>query len=186
MAVQLTRRKFTVDEYDWMARVGILTEDERVELIDGEIVEMAPIDPEHADRVDLLAKSFFDRFGDLARVRVQNPLHLDEYEQPQPDLALVRRPTGSYRHAHPRPDDVLLVVEVADTSLALHRRVKLPLYARAGIPEVWLVDLQHELVHVYQEPTGDGYRVTRTARRGERVAPAAFPDRDLAVNDLLG
>jgi Uma2 family endonuclease len=186
MAVQLTRRRFTVDEYYWMARVGILAPDDRVELIDGEIVEMAPIGPVHAASVRQCTERFGREYSDLAQVSVQSPIRLGEHNEPEPDLALVRRRADFYRLAHPTPEDVFLVVEVADTSLAVDRRVKLPLYARAGIPETWLVDLQHDVLLVHREPTPDGYRVTRTARRGERIAPLAFPDREIAIADLLG
>ena len=186
MAVQLTRRRFTVDEYHWMARVGILGEDDRVELIDGEIVEMPPIGPEHALTVAECNERFVQSFADLAQVWVQNPIRLDQHDEPEPDLALVRRRQGTYRLALPTPGDVFLVVEVAHTSLAADRRVKIPLYARAGIPEAWLIDIQHGLIHVYREPGPDGYRLTSTLRHGDRLAPLAFPDREIAVADLLG
>jgi len=186
MAVLLTRRRFTVDDYHGMALAGILGEDDRVELIDGEIVEMAPIGPGHAATVGRCTERFGRRFADLAHVWVQNPIHLDAHNEPQPDLVLLRRRPDFYASALPTPPDVLLVVEVADTTLGIDRRVKLPLYARAGIPEAWLVDLQHRVLHVHREPTADGYRVTRTARRRERLAPLAFPDREIAVTDLLG
>jgi Uma2 family endonuclease len=186
MAVQLTKRRFTVDEYYAMARAGILGEDDRVELIDGEIVEMAPIGSEHAGSVDRLTDLFGRRFRTRAIVRVQNPIRLNQYDEPQPDLALLRRRRDFYRLSHPTPDDVLLVVEVADTTLAADRSIKMPLYARAGILEVWLIDLRHRLVLVHREPTADCYRLVTTARGGERLAPLAFPDRELAVSDLLG
>ncbi len=186
MAVALTRHRFTVDEYHWMARVGILGEDDRVELIDGEIVEMVPIGPTHVGSVIRFTGRLVRQYGDLAEVSVQNPVRLGEYSEPEPDLVLLRPRADSYRLALPTPADVLLVVEVADTSLAVDRRVKLPLYARAGILETWLVDLRHHRLHVHREPRADGYRVTRTLRRGERIAPLAFPDREIAVADLLG
>ena len=186
MAVQLTRRRFTVDEYHWMARVGILREDDRVELIDGEIVEMAPIGPEHVGAVIRLNEHFVHRFGDLAQVSVQNSIRLDQYDELQPDLALLRRRADFFSSALPTPADTFLLVEVADTTPATDRRVKLPLYARAGVPEVWLVDLQHAVILVHREPAADGYRVVTTARRGERLTPLAFPEREIAVADLLG
>ena len=186
MAVQLTRRRFTADEYHWMARVGILGKDDRVELIDGEIVEMAPIGPGHVGSLIALNERFVHEFGDVAQVSVQSSIHLDQYDEPQPDLVLVRRRADFYRSALPTPEDIFLIVEVADTTLTVDRRVKLPLYARAGIAETWLVDLPHDVLHVHREPMADGYRVTRTARRGERIAPLAFPDREIAVADLVG
>jgi Uma2 family endonuclease len=186
MAVRLTRRRFSADEYQWMARVGILGEDDRLELIDGEIVEMAPIGPAHSSAVDEIAACFFRRFGDVARIRVQNPVRLDPYSEPQPDLALVRARADAYKTALPGPDDIYLLVEVADTSLAVDQRVKMPLYARAGIPEVWIVDLRHEVLYVHRDPSEATYRVTMPARRGQSLAPLAFPDCGLAVADLLG
>ena len=186
MAVQLTRRRFTVDEYHGMARAGILGEDDRVELIDGEIVEMAPIGSEHAGSVNQLTLLLVRRFSRRAVITVQNPIRLDPHNEPQPDLALLRPRPDFYRSALPTPADVLLVIEVADTTLAADRDVKMPLYAHAGIPESWLVDLQHAVVLVHREPTANGYRVVTTARPGERLTPLAFPDRDLAVSDLLG
>jgi Uma2 family endonuclease len=186
MPAELRRRRFTADEYHWMARVGILGPNDRVELLDGAIIEMPPISPEHAATVNGFNEHFLSRFGDVAQVRVRNPIRIDTFGEPQPDVVLVRRRADSYRLAHPAPEDAFLVVEVADTSLADDRRVKLPFYARAGIAEAWLVDLQHGVVHVHREPSPDGYRVIRTVRRGERLAPLAFPDREIAVADLLG
>ncbi len=186
MAVQLTRRRFSVDEYHWMAHVGILGEDDRVELIAGEIVEMAPIGPGHVGSLIDFTERFVHQFGDVAQVSVQSSVRLDQYDEPQPDLVLVCRRADFYRSALPTAEDIFLLVEVSDTSLAVDRRVKLPLYARAGILETWLVDLRHHRLHVHREPTADGYRVTRTLPRGERIAPLAFPDREIAVADLLG
>ena len=186
MAVQLTRRRFTVDDYYAMARAGILHEDDRVELIDGEIVEMPPIGPGHAGSTDGGAELLIRRFGDLVQVRIQAPIRLNAHNEPQPDLALVRRRADFYRSGHPTPADVLLVIEVADTSLETDQRIKLPTYARASLPEVWLLDLQHDLVLVHRDPGPDGYRLVTTARRGERLAPLAFPDRELTIDELLG
>ncbi|MBI4498167.1 MAG: Uma2 family endonuclease [Chloroflexi bacterium] len=185
MALQPTRRRFTVDEYYRMAKAGILSEDDRVELIDGEIIQMPPIGPRHAWCVDRLTELFVRTFSDAAQVRVQNPVRLSQYSEPQPDLALLRR-QPKYAAAHPTPEDILLAVEVSDTSAAFDRRVKAPLYARSGIGELWLVHLSQNTVTVYQDPTPDGYRAVRTVHRGERLAPLAFPERELAVTDILG
>ena len=158
MALPLTRRRFTVSEYYRMAESGILTEDDRVELIHGEIVEMAPIGRRHAAGVDRVADLFFHRFADGAIIRVQNPVRLDEYSEPEPDVALLRRCADYYEAGHPTPADVLLLVEIADTSTAADRQVKIPLYARSGIPEVWLVGLNEDTIGVYPEFI-DGYGV---------------------------
>ena len=186
VAAQLTRHRFTVDDYYAMARAGILSEDDRVELLDGEIVEMPPIGPGHAYSVDGLTELLVRRFGDVARVRVQNPIRLDRYSEPEPDFALVRRREDLYRTGHPTPDDVLLVIEVADTTLASDRDVKTVLYARAALAEVWIVDLRHDLVLVHREPGPDGYTLVTTARRGDQLRMLAFPDRVVTVDDLLG
>ena len=186
IALPLTRRRFTVDEYYRMAEVGILGASERVELIDGEIVEMAAIGPRHAFTVDLIMQQFFAIFGNAVHIRVQNPVHLDVHSEPEPDVAMLLPRGSHYATHHPTPADVLLVVEVADSSLETDRRVKLPLYARAGIPEAWLVDLVQDEVLVHRDPSPNGYRTVHTVERGERLAPLAFPDRELAVADILG
>jgi Uma2 family endonuclease len=186
MAVLLIRRRFTVDEYYRMAEAGILTEADRVELIEGEIVEMTPIGRRHAVCVDSIAELFIRIFVDVARTRIQNPIRLNEHNEPQPDVSLLLRRPDLYTSGHPTPEDVFLVVEVADTSLVMDRRVKMPLYARSGIPEAWLVDLEAEAIFVHRDPGPDGYRTVQAVRRGETLAPLAFPDRPLAAADILG
>ena len=169
-----------------MGEAGILREDDRVELLEGEIVEMTPIGSRHAACVDRLNHFFARGVGPRAIVRVQNPVRLSERSEPQPDLALLRARPDFYARAHPGPSDILLLVEVADTSAEMDREVKMPLYARAGIPEVWIVDLEGECVEVYREPTPQGYQNVRRIRRGQRVSPQAVPDLELAVDDLFG
>ena len=186
MAVQLSRHRFTVDDYYRMARAGVLGEDDRVELIDGEVVDMPPIGPGHSSSVARIGKTFERALGDVALVWTQNPLRLDRYTEPEPDVALVRTRSDFYRSAHPGPDDILLVVEVADTTLAADRSIKMPLYARHGVPEAWLVDVRGDVIHVYRDPAADGYRVVSTYRRGDRLAPLAFADCVFEVSDLLG
>jgi Uma2 family endonuclease len=171
------RHRFTAGEYRKMGEAGIFSEDDRIELIDGEVVEMAPIGDRHIESVirltRLLSRWALDtREADLF-VSVQNPLALGEHGEPQPDLTLVRR--RSNRSGTPVPKEALLVVEVADTSLIYDRDRKLPLYAEAGIPEVWLVDLNAETVEVYSEPGPAGYgRITRSGREG-RVVSITLP-----------
>ncbi len=186
MSVRLLRRSFTVEEYHRMAQVGILSEEDRVELIEGEIVEMTPIGSKHAACVNRLTRLFSDRVGGRAIVSVQNPLRLGQRSEPQPDLALLRPRADFYAQAHPGPEDVLLVVEVAETSGTVDREMKLPLYARGGVPEVWLVDLGGEGIEIYRSPGPQGYQEVRRVRRGEHLAPGAFPDLDLAVAEILG
>lgn len=186
MAVVLKRRLFTVDEYYRMAAAGILTEDDRVELLEGEIVEMTPIAPRHAGAVKRLNSLFAARLGTRAIVSVQDPVRLSAESEPQPDLALLRPRRDFYRSSHPGPGDVLLIIEVADASVEGDHRVKVPLYAKAGIPEVWLFDVNADRIEVYRTPTPDGYRDVRILRHGESLAPEAFADLALTVDDLLG
>ena len=186
VAAPLTRRRFTVDEYYRMAEAGILREDDRVELLDGEIVEMTPIGPGHAGQVNCLTRIFTSRLGDRAIVSVQNPVILGTHWEPEPDFVLLRPRLDDYRTAHPRPADVLLVVEVADTSLARDRKIKLPAYAAAGVPEVWILNLREERIEVYRDPAADGYRDVRRWGRGTRLAPRAFSDLELSVDEVLG
>jgi Uma2 family endonuclease len=186
MALQLPRRRFTVDEYYRLAQAGILQEDERVELLDGLIIEMAPITPRHAACVTRLNRVFGQRLRDFVLVSVHNPIRLDEHNEPEPDVALLRPKADFYRSGHPGPTDVRLLIEVADTSEPLELRVKLPLYARSGIAEVWLVDLDKETVGVHREPVPSGFGIARTLRRSEKIAPLAFPELEIAVAEILG
>jgi len=187
MTEPFTRRRFSVHEYHRMGETGILAEDERVELLAGDIVVREPIGTQHAGTVNRLTYLWTSRLGRRAVVQVQNPIELaKEDSEPQPDLTLLRPRDDFYTSAHPTADDVLLAIEVADTSLRLDRRVKIPLYARAGLREVWLVDLTTERIEVYREPTGEGYRDVQILQRGQSVTPEAFADLTLSVVDLLG
>jgi len=186
MPAQLLRRRFTVHEYHRMGEAGILGEDDRVELLEGEIVEMAPIGSRHQAVVDRLTRLFSNRVTDQAMVSVHGLVRLGEDSEPQPDLILLRRRTDFYASAHPGPDDVLLLVEVSDTSADYDREVKLPLYARHGIAEVWLVGLETEVVEVFRSPTNQGYQEVSQSGRGQGLSPEAFPQLELAVDDVLG
>src|SRR6266508_549175 len=149
MVAPLTRRRFLVDDFERMAAAGILTEDDRVELIAGEIVEMAPIGGRHMGRVNVLVELLMDLVRQEALISVQNPIRLSADSEPQPDIALIRR--SASRDTVPTPEDALLVIEVADSSRDYDRGVKLPLYAAAGIPETWLVDLVAEIVECHTD-----------------------------------
>jgi Uma2 family endonuclease len=186
MTPGVTTRRFTTAEYHRMGEVGILHEDDRVELIEGEIVQMAAMGEKHASRIARLNHLFFDTLGRAAVVWVQCPIPLSEHTEPEPDFALLRPRQDFYASGLPGPGDVLLLVEVSDSSLAYDRDTKVPLYARAGIPEVWLVDLERSVVLVYRDPTPRGYQTIRAARPGEWLAPLAFPGRELAVADVVG
>ena len=186
MTLTPTRRRFTVHDYERMAQAGVLTEDDRVELIDGEIIQMSPIGSRHAGTVDRFSKRFEQRFGDVALVRTQGPIRLGEHDEPEPDLALLKPRPDFYTTAHPTPSDILLVVEVADTSLEYDRRQKLLLYARHGIAEVWLADVNTDTILVSRDPAPSGYRTAWTVGRGDPIAPLAFPERELDGVELLG
>jgi Uma2 family endonuclease len=187
MAAVLQTRRFTVDEYHRMGEAGILSEDDRVELLAGEIVSMSPSGPLHAGTVNRLTTLLSSRLRTQAIVGIQNPLLLrTEDSEPQPDAALLRPRTDFYTRAHPEAHDVYLVIEVADTPVEKDRDVKFPIYARAGIPEAWLLDLGVGRLEVHRHPTPDGYQDVRRFQRGQSVAPQVFPDVILTVDDLLG
>jgi Uma2 family endonuclease len=186
MAIPTIRHRFRVADYHRMAEAGILGEDDRVELIEGEIVDMTPIGRRHQARVDHLAELFIRGLSDRAIVRVQGSIRLSEHSEPQPDLVLLRRRPDFYADADAGPDDVLLVVEVADTSLPHDRDVKVPLYARAGIPEVWLADLNDPSIIIYREPGPQDYREVYTARGQVRLSPRAFPELVITADQILG
>ena len=180
------RRPFTVGEYYRMAEAAILTEEDRVELIAGQIVAMSPIGSRHAACVDRLNGLLHRQPGPAFIVRVQSPIALDAYSEPEPDLVLLRARADFYTAAHPSAADVLLAIEVADTSVEYDREVKLPLYAQAGVPEVWLIDLQKGHIEVYARPQSGAYQ-----QRVEVAADATFTSPtvsglELAVADVLG
>jgi Uma2 family endonuclease len=181
---EVTRRRFTVHEYHRMGDAGITHEDDRIELLDGELVEMAAIGTRHFSCVNRLNHLLVGRVGDDVIVSVQNPVRLNEYTEPQPDVALIR--ARDYSESLPTPDDVLLLIEVSDTTLAYDRGLKLSRYAQAGIPEVWTVDLEGENIEHYTGPSGDLYRHVALARRGETLQTSALPSRELRVTNVLG
>jgi Uma2 family endonuclease len=181
----VTRRRFTVDEYYRMVPAGILRESDRVELIDGEIYEMAPIGPEHGWSVDELTEIFMVRLRGRARVRGQNPVRCLPRSEPQPDVALLRPAPDRYRGRHPIPDDVLLVVEVADSTLEHDRKVKAPLYAAAGIPELWIVNLKDRCAEVYRRQEDGAYRDVTTVVPDGVLSPLAFPDLTIRCAEVL-
>lgn len=185
MALQLPRWRFTADEYEQMGVAGIFDEDERVELLDGDIVQMSPVGPPHVSTVNRLNMLLAPRLGGRAIVQVQSPLKLATHWEPQPDMVLLRERADFYARALPTATDVLLLVEVADSSRA-YDRAKWPAYARSGIPEAWLVDLQDELVLCHRDPAGERYQLAQAFRRGESLSPLAFPDLSLPVAGILG
>ena len=186
MAGQVARRLFTTDDYHRMGQAGVLTEDDRVELIEGEIIEMSPIGSPHAARVKRLNRLLVRRVGTRAIIQVQDPVVLSRLSEPEPDLAVLKPREDFYAARHPQPADVLLLVEVADSSRVFDRTVKAPLYARAGIPELWVVDVIDEIVEVHRKPLRGAYHDVKRFVRGKRVTIAAFPGMAFRVADILG
>ncbi len=186
MSVQLLRRKFTVEQYHKMADLGVLAEDERVELIRGEIIEMSPIGTRHAACVKRLNRLFDRKLGDRVLIGVQDPVVLDDTSEPQPDVALLRPREDFYEARHPQSEDIFLIIEVADTTVIYDREIKIPLYAEDRIAEVWLVDINGQYVEVYREPTPEGYQNVRSFVRGQSLSIQAFLDVSITVNEVLG
>ena len=180
------KRKLTADEYQRMGQTGIIGSEERVELLDGEIYTMAPIGDDHIGSVNSLNYFLPQRLAGQVIVSVQNPIRLSDYSEPEPDIALLRFRPDFYGTAKARPDDVLLLIEVAHSSLDFDRLSKLPRYAEAGIPEVWIVNLVEHVVEVYREPRGDRYTAARVYQRGESLSPSALPDVLLQVEEITG
>ena len=180
-----TRHRLDVDAYYRMAEAGILSDPHRVELIDGEIIDMAAIGSPHAAVTNRLARLFSRSLGDdAALVSVQSPLRLDAHSEPQPDVVLLRPRADFYRSGHPGAADVLLLIEVSDSSLAYDRTTKLPLYAKFGVPEVWIVDLAGAAIEVYREPR-DGAYASREGLTGGFLAPTLVGAPAIPVADLL-
>ena len=186
MSAQLEPRRFNVTEYYRMAKAGVLKPDDRVELIEGEIIKMSPIGSPHAACVSRFASLLQTRRKLNAIVSVQNPVRLDDFSEPVPDIALLRPRNDFYAARHPKPADVLLIIEVADTSLLKDRNVKVPLYARAGIPETWLVNLPKQLIEVYFDLHNGKYRKCRKHKCGETIVSATVAGLSLKVKDILG
>lgn len=186
MAMPLTAYPFTVDEYHRMGEAGIFHEDDRVELIHGQVVTMTPIGDDHLSCVNRLSRLFARLADHQATLSVQNPLVLARHEEPQPDFTIRRFRHDGYKAKRPHARDALLVIEVGDSSAPADRKTKIPLYAEAGIREAWLANLPEDTLEVYRGPRAGQYHDVRTARRGETVSPLAFPDLALQVDDILG
>ena len=194
MGTTLPLRAWTAAEYEQMVAAGVLGEDDRVELVEGEIVEMAPVGARHAASVNALARLLQRQVGDQAVVSVQNPVRLSPRSEPQPDLAVLAWRDDGYRDELPGPADVLLVVEVADvaevaevaeSSVATDRDVKLPLYGRAGIGEAWLVDLPAGTIEVHTGPSPAGYRERSVHGIGALVSPVGLVAVVVAVGEAV-
>lgn len=177
---------FTVHDFERMAEVGILTEDDRVELIRGDILEMAPIGSRHSACVQNLNRLLSSKVDpERVFVRIQDAVRLDPETQPQPDVALVRFRADLYRFRHPGSDEILLLIEVADSSWSYDRWVKIAMYARARVPEVWLVNLGENSIETFREPAGDHYEEHHVLKKGDSLYPRLHPEFLLTVDEIL-
>ena len=185
MTTHIKRRAFSADEYHAMVEAGILTKYDRVELLDGEIIAMVPIGSRHASSVMRVSELLSEGVGKRAIVSVQGPVRLDEASEPEPDLMLLKRRDDFYAAAHPTPADVLLLIEVSDATVAFDKNVKLPLYARSAIPEVWIVNLPDRMIEVYSAPSGLEYTESRSIGMDGTLSPACFEDVSLQVGAVI-
>ena len=185
MVIQIPRRLFSVDEFERMIDAGVFPPDERSELIRGEVVEMAPIGLRHAACVARIQALLAEAFGRSAIVWVQNPIRLVGNSLPQPDLALLKMRDDYYEQSRPMPTDVLLVVEVSDSTLEYDTRVKVPLYAEAGIPEIWIANLQDNAIEVYAEPRTGVYASIQRMLRGQSIRLSARPTVAIEVDNII-
>ncbi|HEX8458726.1 MAG TPA: Uma2 family endonuclease [Pyrinomonadaceae bacterium] len=186
MSLPISKYYFTASEFERMGEAGVFKMDARLELIEGEIIEMSPIGSRHAACVKFLSHFLYRTVGDITIVSVQDPIRLNDFSQPQPDIALLRLRDDFYRGAHPTSADVLLVIEVADTTLAYDRQVKVPLYAKAGIGEAWIVNLSDEQIETYAGLAGGAYQTNVNFRRGEEGRAHTLTNLSVNVADVLG
>ncbi|HEY9084843.1 MAG TPA: Uma2 family endonuclease [Candidatus Tyrphobacter sp.] len=185
MALPVQHHRFSLGEYEAMVEHGILTPDDRAELLAGEIVEKMTIGSRHAACVKKVNRFFSTALGSRVLVGVQDPVRLPPDSEPEPDVTLLKARDDLYARNHPNPDDVLLPVEISDSSLELDRKIKLPLYAAAGIAEVWIVDLTSNAIEIYTEPYEGRYARAHTARGDDAIVPRAFPGLVVRAAELL-
>jgi Uma2 family endonuclease len=185
MQTETTKKLFSVDEYYKMVDAGILSERDRTELINGEIIQVSPMGSRHAAVVTRVTNLLIPLFKDKALLRPQLPLRLNKFNEPEPDIVLLKHRQDCYSSGHPGPSDVFLVVEISASSLRYDRDVKLPIYAMSRLPEVWIVDLRQESVLVNRDPGDRGYATLLHLERGAKVSCLAFPDIELDLNDVL-
>ncbi|MCB0581769.1 MAG: Uma2 family endonuclease [Phaeodactylibacter sp.] len=185
VTVQAPKRLFSVEEYHRLAEAGILQENDRVELIHGEIIKMSPIGPKHAGNLDRFVRIFTFLFGESAIVRSQNPVQLNDFSEPEPDISILKPRRDFYTTAHPKAEEVILIIELADSSLEYDKEVKMPEYASNNIPEYWIIDLKTDRVIVYAEPSGQEYLNIKTFQVNEQVESRTLP-KPVSVRELLG
>ena len=181
------KRLFTRKEYHAMGKAGIFAPNERVELLEGEIIAMSPAGSRHSSCILLMTEWFYEsgRLNGRAHIHSQNPVVVSDVSEPEPDLMLLAYRQDRYALGKPRPQDILLLVEVSDSSLGYDRNVKLRSYAESGIPETWIANLRDDCIEAHTDPSPEGYRSTRIYQRGDTISPTAFPDIQIAVNDII-
>jgi Uma2 family endonuclease len=177
------RHQFTFDDLRQFVAIGVLSEDDRVELIDGDLIDMSPINMPRAEAVDSLVELLIERIRRDARVRNQNSVKLSELSMVQPDISVVRR--QRYLTSHPTPADALVLIEVSDSTLSFDLGTKVPLYARSGVPEVWVVDVNSQVVHRFRHPEGSVYRIIDELSGGDTLTIEALPHVSLAVAEIF-
>ncbi|HRH42680.1 MAG TPA: Uma2 family endonuclease [Pyrinomonadaceae bacterium] len=175
----------TVSEYDRMIEAGVYTENDRIELLNGEIIELMPKGPKHVYFNEGIAQLFREKFGKNVDVRSQNPIILDNFSEPEPDIVLAKPPRKKYLENHPTPTDIFLIMEISDTTLAYDRDAKAQAYSRNGIEQYLLLNLQNETLEDYREPNADGYGAKRTYRSGDVFNLVAFPEIEIKFDDLF-
>ena len=180
-----TKYRLTVEQYYKMAEVGILGTEQRTELIEGEIVEMSPIGAKHAGTINRLNRVLSPLVSNQAIISIQNSIRLSDNSEPQPDLAVLRLRDDCYTDCHPIPDDIFLLIEVSDSTLKYDREIKIPLYAKAGIPEVWIANIEAQIFEVYCLLSQDEYQKVQNYGKGEVIQIGALADIAIAVDDIF-
>ena len=179
------RYRFSVEEYHQMIRTGLFDREDRLELLEGELIMMPPIGPEHAANSDCLRERIEERLPGTLAVRVALPITIPPDSEPEPDLCVVRRREDYYRSAHPEAKDVLLVIEISASSASFDAKEKALIYGRAGIPEYWMLDIPGKVLRIFTDPSPEGYRNQRTAWPGETVHCASIPQLEILVSEAL-
>jgi Uma2 family endonuclease len=183
---QLERKRFTVKEFQRMVETGILEEGSPYELLNGEIIHMATIGSKHAAKVDRISTFLNRKINDAIIVRVQNPIELGAFSQPEPDIAILRWQDDFYESGHPTAQDIYLLIEVSDTTLDYDRTTKLPIYAESGIAEYWIVNLPDNQIEVYRNPSGNAYQSIQTVTKDQTLTIELLPEITIATADILG
>ncbi|MCD9188849.1 MAG: Uma2 family endonuclease [Pyrinomonadaceae bacterium] len=186
MELAIKRFQFTVDDFNAMTEQGMFRPTDRLELIEGEIIEISPIGRLHARCVDLL-NHFLNKYtAENVIIRAQSPIILDDLSEPQPDISILRFQADFYKQSHPKAADILLIIEVSDSTVEYDRTLKFPKYASAKIPEAWLINLEAERIEVHSNPKENIYGMVKIYQRGEEVLSETMPELKLKADDILG